>query len=81
MVGGPISTTSLAFYNTKIQNATGRYATALLMFYVLNFLGITARLLYIRRFATDTSRQDALRNILLGIYACVLDAVVIYLGT
>jgi len=51
------------------------------MFYVLNFLGITARLLYIRRFATDTSRQDALRNILLGIYACVLDAVVIYLGT
>lgn len=70
-----------AFYNSKIQEATGQYSTALLMLYVLNFLGITARLLYIRRFATDTSRQDALRNILFGIYACVLDAVVIYLGT
>jgi predicted Na+-dependent transporter len=70
-----------AFYNSKIQQATGRYSIALLMFYILNFLGITARLLYIRRFATETARHDALRNILLGIYACVLDAVVIYLGT
>lgn len=70
-----------AFYNSKVQEATGRYSTAILMFYILNFLAITARLLYIRRFATETSRHDALRNILLGIYACVLDAVVIYLGT
>ncbi len=70
-----------AFYNLRFQNLAGRYTTVFLTVYTLTFLAIIARLLYVRRFVEDITQAQARENISLAIYACCLDAVVIYLRT